>query len=211
MAIVNFQTTTNLGAGVYKVFRVSPGQTAVIQFSVTNGYGGDYGLNVNNLGAGGVNSGSDHLACTPDPAWTSYFPGTATNFFMAGPASIAPNVWTFSLAVKTNTPADFYTINSQMAGYSADSEMWSQQESFYVQVAAPAAPTPTMLAPQKSGGSFLVQVATASGFTYYLEYKTNLTELTWTATAQISGNGMSQTLSDATATNAQHFYRVRVQ
>src|SRR5271165_2649974 len=87
MVIVNFQATTNLGAGAYQVFQVSPGQTAVIQLSVTNAYGGDYGLNINNLAAGGVNNGSNHMDCTPDPAWTSYFPGTPTNFFMAGPAS----------------------------------------------------------------------------------------------------------------------------
>jgi hypothetical protein len=43
--------------------------------------------------------------------------------------------WTFNLMVKTNTPADFYTINSQMAGYYA-STMWSQQESLLTPVAA---------------------------------------------------------------------------
>ena len=133
MAIVNFQTTTNLGNGLRKVFKVSPGQTAVIQLSVTNNYGGNYALNINNLDAGGVNNSSDHLAYTADPAWTHYFPGTTTNFFMAGCATTSPDLWTFNLVVKTNTPADFYTINSQMAGYYS-STMWSQQESFYVQV-----------------------------------------------------------------------------
>src|SRR5208282_5581174 len=80
MVILNFQTTTNLGAGLHKVFQVSPGQTAVIELSVTNGHGGDYGLNINNLGAGGVNNSSDLMDCTADPTWTSYFPGTTTNF-----------------------------------------------------------------------------------------------------------------------------------
>jgi len=211
MVIVNFQTTTNLGAGLYKVFQVSPGQTAVIQLSVTNGHGGAYGLNINNLGAGGVNHSTDHLICTPDPAWTSYFPGTSTNFFMAGPASASPNFWTFNLAVKTNTPADFYTINSQMAGYDAASEMWSQQEFFYVQVMAATPLAPTLSAPQKSGGSFSAQVATAGGFTYYLEYKTNLTAAAWTVAAQTPGNGTNQTLTDATTTDAQRFYHLRVQ
>ena len=117
MAIVNFQTTTNLGNGLRKVFKVSPGQTAVIQLNVTNNYGGSYALNINNLDAGGVNNSSDHLAYTADPAWTHYFPGTTTNFFMAGCATNSPDLWTFNLVVKTNTPADFYTVNSQMAGY----------------------------------------------------------------------------------------------
>ncbi len=211
MVILNFQTTTNLGAGLRKVFQVSPGQTAVIELNVTNGHGGDYGLNINNLGAGGVNNSSDHLDCTADPTWTSYFPGTTTNFFMAGPASTSPNLWTFNLAVKTNTPADFYTINSQMAGYDATSQMWSQQESFYVQVVAAAPLAPVILAPRWSGGSFSVQVATTNGFTYYLEYKIDLTATTWTATAQTPGDGTSKTLTDTTASDAQRFYHVRVQ
>jgi len=211
MVILNFQTTTNLGAGLRKVFQVSPGQTAVIELSVTNGHGGSYGLNINNLGAGGVNNGSDHMDCTADPTWTSYFPGTTTNFFMAGPASTSPNLWTFNLAVKTNTPADFYTINSQMAGYDAASQMWSQQESFYIQVVAAAPLAPVILAPHWSGGSFSVQVATTSGFTYYLEYKTDLTATAWTTTAQTPGDGTSKTLTDTTANDAQRFYHVRVQ
>ena len=135
MSIVNFQTTTNFGEGLGKVFKVSPGQTAIIR--------------------------------------SSYFAGTTTNFFMAGPTTTSPHLWTFNLVVKPNTPADFYTVKSQMAGYDSASHMWSQQEFFYVQVVA-APPVPTLLAPQRSGSSFSVQVATNSGFTYYLEDKTDL-------------------------------------
>jgi len=138
MAIVNYQTTTNLGKGQLKVFQVKPGQTAVIQWNVTNGYSGQYGLNINNLDAGGVGNSGNHLAYTADPAWTSYFPGTTTNFFMVGCATTSPDLWTFNLVLKTNTPPDFYMIQTQMAGYDSASIMWSQQESFYVQVVAPA-------------------------------------------------------------------------
>jgi hypothetical protein len=138
MAIANYQTTTNLGNGLLKVFQVYPGQTAVIQWAVTNGYGGEYGLNLNSLDAGGVNNGSNHMAYTADPAWSSYFPGTATNFFMVGCTTNCPDTWAFTLAVKTNTPADFYMVQTQMAGYDSASVMWSQQESFYVQVVARA-------------------------------------------------------------------------
>lgn len=210
MSLLNFQTTTNLGDGPRKVFKVSPGQTAVIQFNVTNGYGGNYALNINNLGAGGINNSNNHLICTPDPTWTSYFPGTSTNFFMAGCATTCPNVWTFNLAIKTNTPADFYALNTQMAG-SYSSTMWSQQESIYVQVVAATPPVPTLQAPQQSGVSFSVQVPTTAGFTYYLEYKTNLTASPWNAVAQTSGDGTSKTLTDSTATNSQRFYHARVQ
>ena len=209
MGIVNFQTTTNLGAGLRKVFKVSPGQTAVIQLSVTNGYGGDYALSINNLGGSGVNNSSDVMACTPDPAWTSYFPGTTTNFYMLGCMTTSPQTCIFNLVVKTNTPADFYTVNSQMAGYSSSNTMWSQQVSFYVQVVA-ATPL-TLLAPQRSGSSFSVQVATMSNYTYYLEYMTNLTANTWNTAAQTAGDGTNMNLTDSTANDPQRFYRVRVQ
>jgi hypothetical protein len=210
MAIVSFQTTTNLGSGLRKVFKVSPGQTAVIKLNVTNNYGGSYALNIDNLDAGGVNNSSNHLVYTADPAWTHYFPGTTTNFFMAGCATNSPDLWTFNLVVKTNTPSDFYTINSQMAGYYG-STMWSQQESFYVQVMATAPPVPVLQTPQRSENSFSVQVATTSGFTYYLEYTTNLTAPTWNAAAQTSGNGTIKTLTDTTATNSWRFYHAHVQ
>jgi hypothetical protein len=210
MEIVNFQATTNIGNGLFKVFKVSPGQTAVIQLSVTNSYGGEYALNINNLGGGGVNNSSDDLACAPDPTWSSYFSGTTSNFFMAGPASTSPELWTFNLAVKTNTPADFYTIKSQMAGYDAASQMWSQQESFYVEVMAAVPTAPTLVAPHWSGGSFSAEVATATGFTYYLEQKTNLADTTWTVTAQTAGDGTSKVLTDTTANDVQRFYHVRV-
>jgi hypothetical protein len=145
MAILNFQTTTNLGDVLRKVFKVSPGQTAVIQLNVTNAYAGRYALNINNLDAEGVNNSSDHLAYTADPTWTSYFPGTTTNFFMAGCATNSPTLRTFNLVVKTNTPADFYALKTQMAGFYS-SILWSQQESFYVQVVAAAPPAPPLQA-----------------------------------------------------------------
>jgi len=211
MAIVNFQTTTNLGAGPCKVFKVNPGQTVVIQLNVTNAHGGSYALSINNLGAGGVYHSNDHLVCIPDPTWSDYFPGTATNFFMIGPATVSPNLWTFNLLVKTNTPADFYTVKSQMAGYDASSQMWSQQETFYVQVVAAAPPVPTLLGLDWSGSSFSVQVTTTSSFMYYLEYKTDLRATTWNTAAQTHGDGTSKTLTDTAANESQRFYRVRVQ
>jgi hypothetical protein len=209
MAIVNFQTMTNLGAGLCKVFQVVPGRTAVIRFSVTNGYDGNYALNINNFGTGGVSNGDNHMAYTADPSWSSYFPETTTNFFLGGPSTTSPDLWTFNLAVKTNTPADFYTIKSQMAGYDSASQMWSQQETFYVQVLA-APPAPALLVVGRSAGSFSVQVGTLGGFTYYLEYKTDLAATNWNAAAQITGDGTIKIITDATANNSQRFYRVRL-
>ena len=211
MAITNYQSTANLGAGLRKVFQVSPGQTAVIQWNVTNGYSSDYALNINNLGAGGVNNTNDHMACTADPAWINYFAGTSTNFFMSGCSTTSPHLWSFNLVVKTNTPADFYAIQTQMAGYKSGSAMWYQQETFYVQVMAAAPPVPALLHPQCSGSSFSAQVATTNGFNYYLEYKSDLATNKWNAAAQTPGDGTIKTLTNTTANDPQRFYRARVQ
>jgi hypothetical protein len=129
---------------------------------------------------------------------------------MAGCATTNPDHWIFNLVVKTNIPADFYTINSQMAGYYA-STMWSQQEAFYVQVVAAVPPVPVLQTPQRSGSSFSVQVATISGFNYYLDYTTNLTATTWNAATQTPGDGTIKTLTDTTATDSRRFYHARVQ
>ena len=56
-----------------------------------------------------------------------------------------------------------------------------------------------------------VQVVSVSGFTYYLEYRTNLTSGTWLSATQTAGNGGVLTLTDTGATDQQRFYRVRVQ
>jgi len=180
MSVANFQTVTNLGEGLLKVFRVIQGQSAAIELNVTNSYGGNYALNINNLAVGSVHNSNNQMVRTADPAWTSYFPGTATNFFLAGPSTTSPDLWTFNLAVKANTPPDYYKLKTQMAGYDAASKMWSQQESFYVQVVAVGPETSTLLLPVRSGSTFSVQAATTVGFTYYLEYKTDLTVNTWT-------------------------------
>jgi hypothetical protein len=168
MAVTNYQAVTNLGRGAFKVFQVNPGQTAVIQLKVTNSYGGEYALNINSLDAAGVDNSSDHMACTADPAWSDYFPGTATNFFMAGCATTSPDLWTFNLVVKTNTPADFYLLQTQMAGYDSASGMWSQQESFYVQVVA-AAPN---LSVSEAGNSVIVSWRNTGVYT--LQQSSNL-------------------------------------
>jgi hypothetical protein len=56
-----------------------------------------------------------------------------------------------------------------------------------------------------------VQVATTSGFTYYLEYKSAFSAANWSTATQTTGDGTVKTLVDTTATDPQRFYRVRVQ
>jgi hypothetical protein len=96
-----------------------------------------------------------------------------------------------------------------MAG--ASSSLWSQAQTFYVQVVTPAPPAPVVLATKAPGASFSVQAATVSGFTYFLEYTTSFVGGTWTTAAQTAGDGTLQTLTDPAATGPQRFYRLRVQ
>jgi hypothetical protein len=139
MSIISFQSLTNQGLGQIKVLRVAAGQTAAVQLSVTNSYGAKYALGLSNLGSSGLKDSRHHLLYAPDPTWTSYFPGTATNFFLAGPSAKTPAAWTFNLRIHTNTPSDVYFVKTQIAGYDLQHRRWSQQENFYLQVVAPEA------------------------------------------------------------------------
>ena len=211
MALGSFQTTTNLGAGVLKVFKVTAGQTATISLSVTNDYGGDFGLALVNLNNGGITNPTNRLAYTADAAWTSQFSGS---YFTIGPISGAPQTLSFRLSILTNTPAGFYMPQALMTGLDNDYTMWSQRESFYLEVlpAAPlTAPAPTLLAVSRAGGKFSLQASTVSGFTYYLEYKSSLSSTTWNSVVQIPGDGTVKTFTDAGVLDSMRFYRLRVQ
>ncbi len=63
--------------------------------------------------------------------------------------------------------------------------------------------------PRWDTNCFSVSVPTQSGRVYRLEYKTSLANADWTALPLVAGNGGVRTLTDATATGAQRFYRVR--
>ena len=136
MSIIASQSATSLKPGCFKVLKVTAGQTAAIQLNVTNSYGAKYALSINNLGSSGLKDSSHHLVYDPDPAWTNYFPGTGTNFFLAGPSASIPAIWTFRLTIRTNTPPDLYLLRTQVAGYDSSHRRWSQPEDFYLQVVA---------------------------------------------------------------------------
>jgi alpha-tubulin suppressor-like RCC1 family protein len=63
--------------------------------------------------------------------------------------------------------------------------------------------------PARQATSFTVAIPSRSGRVYRLEYKTALTETTWTALPLVAGNGRTLTLTDPAANDALRFYRVR--
>jgi hypothetical protein len=72
-----------------------------------------------------------------------------------------------------------------------------------------AAGNPLILSASHTGGQFSVVVQTSSGKSYSLEYKDSLSASTWTGLPAVQGNGTPQVLTDANATVAQRYYRVR--
>ncbi len=62
--------------------------------------------------------------------------------------------------------------------------------------------------PNWSAGTFTVAVPTQSGSTYTLQYKTSLSDSTWTGLSPMAGNGSVLRLTDPSATSSQRFYRV---
>lgn len=88
---------------------------------------------------------------------------------------------------------------------------------FYMLVPAVAVPVPMTLTATISGAQPAVSFPTQDGFTYTLLYKDDLTETSWhslsgVAGGQVTGDGSTKTLTDATATGVAHrFYQVQVQ
>ena len=212
MYLTGYQSSTNLGEGLLRVYQVVQGQTAAIGLQLTNRYSSTYGLSLLNLNAPGTANSANHLAYTGDPTWTSRTDGPL-NYFTVGPSSgTFPVARTHNLTIKSNTPTDLYKVQFQMAGPAGGE--WSQGENFYLQVlpAAPPAPsTPIMSSPLWNAGQFSVQVTTESGHDYFLEYKNALNDPNWNQADQTAGDGTPKTLTDTTASVSQRLYRIRAQ
>ena len=201
-----FQRTADLGAGILKVFSASPGKVLAIQLGVTNGYGGNYGLVIENLGSGGVTNNANRLTFTADTAWTSRAAGT---YFTVGPVGTVPELWTFNLSIQSNPPLDAYVAQAQVAGSDSGANLWAQAESFYIEVVKAQPPIPVITGISRSGTSFTVQVTSVTGVTYFLEYKLTLSSASWQTAAQASGTGGVMPLTDSNANDEQRFYRIR--
>jgi len=209
MTLTNFQGMANLGAGTLKVYQGSPGGILPIQIYVTNTFDSLWGLAVENLGSAGVTNRADQIDFTPDPTWTSQFSGA---YFTQGPVNDSPpELWTFNLAIQTNTPIDAYVAQVQMAGVNPRDEHWSQPEAFYIQVVNALPPAPVITSVSRLGNNLTVRAATTIGFNYYLDYRTSLSTGAWLTATQGTGTGNTLPLTDAGATNAQRFYQIRVQ
>jgi len=62
----------------------------------------------------------------------------------------------------------------------------------------------------KSGNNVLLSFGTQPGFSYAIQYKTNLTDVTWLPLTNVAGDGSLKTVGDP-ATAVRRFYRMQVQ
>jgi T5SS/PEP-CTERM-associated repeat protein len=71
---------------------------------------------------------------------------------------------------------------------------------------------PTITAQAKSGTTNRISFTSVGGQTYFVEYKSSLSDMGWTAILPwVSGSGSVLTATDAVATATDRFYRVRTQ
>jgi hypothetical protein len=68
---------------------------------------------------------------------------------------------------------------------------------------------PQLLRPAHLGNQFRIVLQTFAGKTYALEYKTSLSDSTWSPATTIRGNGAMQFLLDPNAAGPRRFYRIR--
>jgi len=73
-----------------------------------------------------------------------------------------------------------------------------------------ATPTSPMVTPSVSSGTIHLAFPTQNGFTYTVQYSTNLTSGVWQTLSAVSGNGSAQSVSDST-TNGSRYYRLSIQ
>jgi hypothetical protein len=68
---------------------------------------------------------------------------------------------------------------------------------------------PLQLFPAVSGGNFVLTFGTQPGFNYTVQYKTNLTDASWSSLSTTAGDGNTRTVTDP-RTAAHRFYRLQV-
>jgi len=72
------------------------------------------------------------------------------------------------------------------------------------------APTPTIDSPVFNSSAFSVSINTVPGASYNLEYKTSLSDSTWSQSASVVGDGSTKVLADQGAASGSRFYRIRI-
>jgi Regulator of chromosome condensation (RCC1) repeat/Kelch motif len=113
-------------------------------------------------------------------------------------ANGSPSAWGNNFSGQCNIPTAISNVISVAAG---------SAHSLLLLGSRPG--NPVIMSAVHSAGQFSVNIQSFTGKSYSLEYKDSLGASTWTALPAVQGNGTLQVLTDANATVAQRFYRVR--
>jgi hypothetical protein len=122
--------------------------------------------------------------------------------------ALTPGVFSISL-VTINDPARHVQYGFETIG----PDVWVTDVGNYgtVQI-APATSTPTAAAitPTLAGGTLKLSFPTQTGFAYTVQYKTNLTDVSWGTLTVTNGTGSTAVVTDATV-GPRRLYRLSIQ
>jgi hypothetical protein len=104
---------------------------------------------------------------------------------------------------------EFYTLSNGTPILVNDTTNTGAIKAFQV-IGSPASPV-TIFNPMHSGDTTTFSFLTQSGHTHYIEYKNDLSDLTWVALQTVLGDGSVTNLVDSTASGSTRYYRVRSQ
>jgi len=123
-------------------------------------------------------------------------------------ASIGPSSGAFSWTVPVDATAGTTTIDVTVTDDGTPNLTATQSVSIVIE--PQAVMRPIITATVYTGQSMEMTVATVIGHNYILEYKTSLTDTTWTELPAVVGDGTERVLSDPDPVGKQRFYRIRV-
>ncbi len=69
----------------------------------------------------------------------------------------------------------------------------------------------TLFNPARSGNTVTFSFLTQASHTHYVEYKNDVTDVSWTPLQTVTGNGSITNITDASASGSSRFYHVRTQ
>lgn len=182
----NFSGLTNVPASATNAVAISAGSThhlALLADGTVIAWGD------NSFGATNVPSGLTNVVAI----------AAGNRFSLALNAAGTVVAWGNNTSGQTNVPLKLTNVVAIAAGMSHALAL--------VGDGPPIAKT-LMLKPQYSSQRFQVAIPSQCGRVYRLEYKTSLSDPSWTPLPLVAGQGKNLTLEDATAPKSGRFYRV---
>lgn len=171
-----------------------------------------YSITVNNAGP---DSADGVLVTDPLPTGVTFVSATSSQGACANAAgTVTCTVGTMASGASVNItivvrPTAAGTLNNTATVGSGAVDGDAANNSASVSTVVPARPRLASLTYSGTSG-FGASFDTESGLTYFVEYKNNLNDPTWTLLDTIAGDGTTRTINDPEV-RAHRFYRVRIE